>query len=1466
MPKFSVKKPFTILVAVILVIVLGVVSIWNMTTDLLPSMSLPYLVVVTTYPGATPEKVEADLTAPLESTLGTVNGVENVTSTSSENYSMVMLEFAEDTNMDSAMVKVSTELNQLADSLPDMAGTPMVIEVSADMMATQYVAVEADGMDIYALSDYVEEEIVPEMERLNGVASVSAIGLVERQVEVTLQQDLIDEVNDKLLVQVSDRLDEAKQELTKAQKEVDDGLAEMTKAEKQLNSGKSELATQKDSLTDQLKDAIASLNGQIPGLEQKISDMEGQITGLEQQLAGLQQDPSSIPDVTVPEDLGIDEALLQSTNAILAQVLGDQHKADQMPADLADAIANPAKLQAMRTEIAAAGTMLNAGIQQQLAAVGVTSTDELNTSIQNLTVEIAGLDSQISALKSTEGWENDPTAQAAVTALEAQRTQKQEQLTARQTVQSNIQGMQTLQTQLAAADAALENAATVLAAEKAAQQEAQKLAEQINAQIASLRTQISDLNGQLGEARTLLQTLNTQRASLESALEGLVADPLDTALAETATSLLFSGTDAQLALAEFQLTSGKTQLESAKTQLDSAWDEYEAAREEALEKANLDQLLSMATLAQLIYAQNFEMPAGYIQDGEDRYMLKIGGEFESVEELGGMLLCTIDGVGDVRLRDVATIEVTDNAGESYAKMNGGEMVVLAIYKGSTASTSEVSDLCLERMDELMAEDPDLHMIAIMDQGEYIRLIVNSVVSNLLWGALLAIIVLAIFLQDVRPTLVVAISIPLSVMFAIVLMYFTGITLNMISLCGLALGVGMLVDNSIVVIENIYRLRSRGVPAARASVQGARQVSASIISSTLTTICVFLPLVFSTGMVRQLMSDMGLTIAYALIASLIVALTVVPCAGSTVLKKSVHKEHPIFDKVMDKYEASLRWCLQHKAAPLAVAIALLGFCGYQLVTSGIVVFPKMSSNELTASITMAEDTPAEEAFATADAALEAIANVDGVETVGVMTSESLGGMMGMSTATDISLTNYTGYLILTEEGAQDQQRVIDEILAGTAGLDCEVTVNSGASMDLSALSGSGAEVAIYGKDLDTMLAFSEEVMAVMDEVEGITDISNGQEAGDPVLKIIVNKDQAMRYGLTVAQVYSELAQALTTETTSTTLTIGSDTYTVEIIDTTRVPDAQSIFRHEFTTTTQNEEGKTVTETHTLGEFASRQNTEGMVSISRENQVRKLTVTSSTEDGYNTTLLARELQGKLDQMEIPDGCSIELSGESTQVNEMVGQMAGMMALALLFIYFVMVAQFQSLLSPFIVLFTIPLAFTGGMIGLLISGEPLSMLSLMGFLVLMGVVVNNGIVFVDYANQLRTGGLERREALVATGRTRMRPILMTTLTTVLSMMTMIFSKDVGSEIGKGMAIVVVGGLVYATLMTLYIVPVIYELLFKKKPMNVDVGDDGMDDLPDDAAEFMAQLAEKNAAKAAAAPQQEDAFPDFPIEPRKE
>lgn len=1296
MPKFSVKRPYTVLVGIIALLVFGFVTFTRLSTDLLPEMELPYVIVVTTYPGAAPERVENQVTEVLESNLGTINGVENLTSTSSENYSMVMLEFSEGTNMDSAMVDLSTAIDQL--TLPDNCGTPMLMEVSMDMMPTMEVTVDYDDMDIYELSAFVEDTLIPYLERQTGVASVEGMGLVDEMVEIRLDEERIEALNDDLAAYVNDSLSDAKEKL-------DSANSELTSAQSQLDASKKTLEEQQNSTSAQLAQTSQLLDEAVATR----AAFSAQVTSLQAKKAALEAEQKAYEDAKIEETYAQLNGMFDSIHTMAANM----GQGDSVPKDIVDAYEHPEKLQALVT--------LLEQLQGMQGMPGVPAVSE----------------EQIAMLKG---------------------------LTA----------------------------------------ESLKQIDTAHNRIPELADALADIEIEIMTAQAVLDNINsaTQEAvnNYSTVEEGKI-----TAAAG------FGAANAQLAAAQTALDDGKAEVENAK-------ESYETAKETALKSANLDALLSLDTLSKLIYAQNFAMPAGYIYEGESQYLLKVGDEFESMKDLENALLCDIDGIGEVRLKDVAYITMIDNSGVSYAKVNGNEAVILAIYKASTAGTASVSDECQDALEEFTEKYPGVHVLNLMDQGDYIDMIIKSVLSNLIFGAILAIIVLAIFLKDVKPTIVVAFSIPLSVLFAMVLMYFTNMTMNIISLSGLALGIGMLVDNSIVVIENIYRLRNKGIPSARAAVLGANQVAGAIIASTITTVCVFVPMVFSTGIARQLLPDMAWTIAFSLIASLIVALTVVPSMSATILRNTKPKSHRWFDGMIRGYEKALRFCLKRKWLPILVAVVLLVLCVFQAFRTGLVLIPSMGSNQMSVSITTNSDNSDDENFAIADEVMERILGIDGVETVGAMTSSSM-GMISTSDATD----GFYFYIIISDQAAKDNAKVGKQIEEALADMDLEEINVSLSNMDMSSLMGSGMQIDIYGSELDTMLSVSEDVMGILEEVGGMEEISNGQEEGDDQIKIVVNKDAAMKYNLTVAQIFSELASSLTTEDTATTLTMNGKDYDVVIVDETHSIDRSTLMDYEFEVNTTDEDGNQVTEIHTLDEFAELEEGKGVASIARENQQRYLSVTAVTMEGYNTTLLAREVQDKLNAYEAPEGITIEIGGESESVNEALQDMLLMILLAIVLIYLVMVAQFQNLVSPFIVLLTIPLAFTGGFLALFVSGQEISIICLMGFLVLAGVIVNNGIVFVDYVNQLRLGGMEKREALVETGKTRMRPILMTALTTILAMSTMAFSNDMASEMGQGMSIVVIGGLLYGTLMTLFIVPIFYDIIYRKKEMKkVDIGDE--------------------------------------------
>ena len=1314
MPKFSVKKPFTVLVGVIIAVVIGIVSLFKMPLDLLPEINLPYLLVITTYPGASPEKVEEDVCKPMESALGTVTGVENVYGICNENYAMVELEFQDGTNLDSAMVKVTSALNTLQSSLPEDCGTPSVIEIGTDLMASEYLAVSMEGMSIEELTQFVKDEITPTYERQEGVASVSELGLVEKSIQVELNEEKVRVLNDKILASLDSSFADA--------------LEQLDDAKEQLNDSTKTLQESKDKLIDSQADLNESKQDLIDG-QAELNTKKGELAQSE---IDLNENKDEINDGIESLKKGREEAYNQ-----LAELSLKMDEAAQQIASLKAIIS-----------------------QKEI---------EYNTALE------------------------DPN-----------------------TLQSDLNDMQAELTQLRATLATIEE--NYKATEKAKLEASSKM---------------GSMDAQLSIAKTQLESADEQIASGQKSIDD-------------AQEQIDDGWES-LADGQKQIDDGWEDLADGQKQLSDGWEDYydgvktyEKQRAEAEKKANADDLLKLETLAQLIYAQNFEMPAGYVDDELDNsWLIKVGQNYEEVDELGDIVLCNIHYVGDVKLGDVADITVIDNSEDSYVRLDGEQGIMLSIFKSSTAGTNEVTKVLNETSEKLMEKYPGLNVMVMMDQGEYIDIIVKSVLNSMLIGALLAIIVLALFLRDVKPTIVVAISIPLSVLAALICMYFSKISLNMLSLSGLALGIGMLVDNSIVVMENIYRLRGRGIEAPRAAVQGTKQVAGAIISSTLTTVCVFMPMVYSTGLVRELMIPMCMTIVFCLMASLFVAMTVVPAASSTLLRNAKPKNHMWFDKIQDAYGRALAVCLKHKWAPILTAVGLLIFTGFLVIRMGIVVMPDMTMNQIEATIEYPDDYDREKCYELTDEALDRLLTVEGLGSIGI-----LGGDETTIIANDAGAANFNfrhmSLMARTEDenaGSEEIKKILSDMEEAVADMGIDFKISTASSEMDSMMGGSGLSINVSGSDLDELTRISEDLMNIIDSVDGYSDISNGSEDADKVLHLVIDKNKAMSMGLSVAQIYSELADKIDNTADSVTVTMDNIDMMIKVVDNIDPLTRENILDYTFTVDAYDEDDDQITEDHKLSEFATVEINDGISTINRLNQTRYITITASVDEGYNITLLTRELMPMLEAYDMPDGYRLDLGGEYDSVMSMLSQMLLVAGLGLLLIYLVMVAQFQSLLSPFIVLFTIPLAFTGGFLALWLTGSNLSIIGIMGFIVLMGTVVNNGIVFVDYTNQLRIGGMDRHEALIATGKTRMRPILMTALTTILAECKLIFGDDMGAQLGGGMALVIAGGLMYATLMTLFIIPVMYDILFKRQPTNVDIGSEDLEQELDDAGEFIRQ-----------------------------
>ena len=1218
MAKFSVKKPLTVFVVVLAVIVLGVVSYLKMTPDLIPNMDFPYVIIVTTDPGASPEAVESDITKPMEQSMATLDQIKEVTSTSKNSVSMVLLEFEDGVNMDTISVDIQQKISVLQGQWDDMVGTPYVLKINPSVLPVMVAAVSREGMDVYDLSDLVTDELTGKLEGISGVASVSVSGAVTREAHVILDQQKMDKLSATLEDAVKKQLKKAETKLRDAEKKIEDGQSA-------LNSAKRDVA---DGVAGAAGDAVDKVRDELRDVYKNLED-----TDIRDIIGGLFTDP----DKTLEE------------------------------------------------------------LQKNLDA---------------------------------------------------------------------------------------------------------------------LKASLSKLMDELESGRL--------RAQVEGTVSDLVVSLMD---------------------GMTQLTEAQIQLDQAKTQVESGLEQIRDAYKKVSEQTDLGGMLTISTVSGLLTAQNFSMPAGYISDDSGvSYMVSVGQKITTSGELEEMVLFDLglEGVEPIRLGDVATVVVTDDADQLYTKLDEENGILLSFTKQSNYATAEVSNNISDRFKTLEAQYEGLSFVPLMDQGDYIYLIVETIMSSLLWGALFSVVVLFLFLRDWRPTVITLVSIPVSVIFAVVLMYFTGVTINMISLSGLAVAVGMLVDNSVVVIENIYRLRAKGATIIQAAVSGAQQVLGAVTASTLTTVCVFAPIIFVEGLTRQMFTDLALTITYSLMASLLVSLTLVPAMASGMLRRDFTPKPGLLDKLYPVYRRAIVFALDHKAGVLLLSLVLLVTTGWGAVSRGFTFMPEIDMNNLSLSVAMPEGTTREEAVALADEVMERVMTVDNVSDVGFMMGS---GTMGGLSLTSTSNSDYdvTGYITMPEGTfGSDAGREIEALCAD---LPCTVTASGVMSGMMSYMTGSGVSLSVYGNDMEELQSAARALGQRMSQAEGVVSVSDGLEDAAPALQVLVDRNKAMTKGITVAQIYMQVAAAMSDSTTVSTVTLDGDSMEMivdaaedgkltreKLLELTIDPGSGMTSAMGGSTSMSSasassglsqltgEDSGDEDRTFKLGDVAEIRETVSMNTISRDQQRRCITVTASIADGYNVTKVTSEVQRLVNSLTLPDTVTVEFNGENEQIMDAMEQLMLMLLLGVVLVYLIMVAQFQSLKSPFIVMFTIPLAFTGGFMALLIAGIEVSVVSLIGFVMLVGIIVNNGIVLVDYINQQRLAGMERREAVIDACVTRLRPILMTSLTTILGLIVTAVAKNAGTALIQPIALVCIGGLLYATLMTLFVVPCMYEIMNKKELRKVN------------------------------------------------
>ncbi len=1686
--KFSVKKPYTVVVGILLALALGIISFVSMSTDLLPSMNMPYVVVYTPYIGATPERVESEVTRPMEAAFSTLSDIKSINSTSSDNVSVITMEFSGGANMDGALIEISSKIDLLRGTWNDSVGAPVVMKLNPDMLPISVASVSMEGSDLHQLSDFVNDTLVPRLEGIDGVASVNVSGAVEESVRITIDEDRIDIVNSLILKDVDAELAKVEQELKDAQQQLSDGkrtlsskrrstLKKIDDMLKQMNEDTltgavNELVAQRDQLQQQLNqveaglDALDSLASLTPEQQAQLEALHTQLAQLQQQKAALEaqrdaldaaqfdpdaqaaledararratlveqrdgyaayideqqmRDPAALNQriqalsavITAQEQqLGQVNGQIANKNQALAQLNQDIAELEQQIAELeatpspdptpgssqdpgtgstpdpsqepgtgatpdpsqepgADATPDPSQEPGTGTtpdpsQSPQGNSTLSPSQEPEADATPDPSqepgtdtapspsqtpegNDALNSSQEpgadttpdpsqepqgDITPDpsqepgadatpdpsqapeadttpapslapgagITPAPSQAPETGATPGPsqapEADPTArpspapeqapaahhttfplfeQAAMAAsptIESLRLELENLISQRTALQQELDNLNAHKGDL---ESSLEQNRATLASYQATLdqliasgsgedtslrvQEAQRQIDRLNGEIAQVDQEIASLEaGLLTDAERDAQKAQIQQQidQVDAAISAITSSEAYRMLALAADEDAYNRQYAELTQARAQLSQGIAQmdvlidklqsgiipagfvegvdedtpmaeaeeklragrsaalaafadaaakLQEAEEELAKGRSEFYEKRDEALEDAGIDGIITMEMVAGLVAAQNFSMPAGYVGQGDEEYMVRVGEEFASLDELRRMRLFSLDldSIDIVSLNDVAQVDILDNADEVFTKVNGADGLMLSFQRQSIHSTADVAERITDTFRQLETEFPGLDFVELMNQGDYIDMMVESVMSNMIYGAVLAVLVLFVFLLDIRPTLIVALSIPISVLMTFVCMYFSGITLNVLSLAGLALGIGMLVDNSIVAIENIYRLRNEEhMPVLQACVEGVRQISGALFSSTLTTICVFLPVIFVEGMTRDLFGDMGLTIAYSLLSSLLVAMTVVPTMAAGVLRKSKPSKERFANALRRGYTVLLRGALKARWLVLLLAVALLGYSVHEVLQMSMSFLPDVSSPQMTAILTFDEDSPESAKKKQAMDLMDVMLQVPSVDSIGMTT----GTMIGVS-ASEGSLGDTLNYYIVVDKDAERSNVEIgrDLLQCGKdAGLDLEVQTNN---MDISMLSGSGIAIDITGNDLNTLRSIALDIAELASTVEGVGKISDGLEKTVPEMSVVVDKDAANAEKLTVAQVFQFLAAKLADPQEITDITITGKEYPVRVVEGKNLTLTQADLEHLEIEVESEDSAKMVR----VGDIADVNESLSMASISRRAQQRSVTVTVFAAEGYALSKVSDALSENLEGYTPPEGYTVSLSGENEMTLDIISDLIKVVLVALLFIFLIMVAQFQSFKSPFIVMFTIPLAFTGGLLSLLVGGMDLSVVAIVGFLLLFGVVVNNGIVFVETVNQLRIGGMEKREAILETGRIRLRPILMTALTTILGMALTALGRGMGSELMQPMAVVSMGGLIYATFMTLFIVPILYDIIMGKK-----------------------------------------------------
>ena len=860
------------------------------------------------------------------------------------------------------------------------------------------------------------------------------------------------------------------------------------------------------------------------------------------------------------------------------------------------------------------------------------------------------------------------------------------------------------------------------------------------------------------------------------------------------------------------------------------------------DQQKLSQLgISIEQIAQRIREENVNLSGGRLEQGDQRFLVRTINEFQSVDEFRDAIVAYVAG-RPVYLRDVATVERGYKEREAITRVKGRESVELSVYKEGDANTVQVANRLEGRLERIRESLPDdIELVTIYDQSRFISSAVDNVKTAAVLGGIIAIIVLFGFLQDARATTIVGIAIPVSVIGTFLLMYLNGVSLNIMSLGGIALAVGMLVDNSIVVLENIVRKREQGQGIVEAAQNGTAEVASAVFAATLTTVAVFFPMVFISGIAGQLFRDQALTVTFALVFSLIVALTLIPmlaALGTGGRYRNANDETPpgrftravafvvrmfgyvfagvrwifwallwvptwVFQRfhtiVAGVYPGVLAWSLQHRAT-VVIASTIIFVASMALVPRlGTELIPQFSQGEFNVDLRLPPGTPLGETDRAIQAAQKA---TDGIDSVAL--DYSVAGTGNRLDANPVDAGDHTGTLSISlERGAgRDEENLtmnaMREELARIPGVQYEFSRPSLMTF------ASPLQVEISGYDLDALAEVSRSIEAAMSASDRFADIKTTIERGNPEIQIIFDQERAAKLGMSVreiadrvvANVRGELATRYTWRDKKIDVLVRSvDTRQSSIDEVRRLIVNPASDRPV-----------------TLDAVADVRVSQGPAEIRRVAQQRVALITANLAYG-DLGAAASEAGRIVAQTPLPNGISAMVSGQSEEMQESFQSMKFALALAIFLVYLVMASQFESLIHPFVILFTIPLALVGAVLALFVTGTTINIVALIGVIMLAGIVVNNAIVLVDLINQLCMQGMDRIDAIMEAGKARLRPILMTSLTTALGLLPMALGFGEGSEVRTPMAITVIGGLLVSTLLTLVVIPVVYSLLDRKR-----------------------------------------------------